>query len=114
MMDMQSFADVFPPDRIHHHFIGGVYAKELRIPAGFVLVTHEHKYDHMSVLAKGYVEVEVAGEVERRHGPHVFNIRAGQAHTVRAISDAVWLCIHATDVADPALVDETLIVREIV
>lgn len=106
------FADVFPEDRVLVHLIGGVYAKELHIPAGFILGSHAHHYDHMSILSEGRVQLEMDGEVQHRQAPHVFNIKAGTMHTLRAVTDAVWFCVHATDVVDAADVDETLIIKD--
>lgn len=112
MIEMQPFADIFPPENIRHHFIGGVYSKELRIPRGFTLASHLHHFDHMSILAAGYVSLTVDDETRSFHAPHVFNIRAGERHTLRALSDAIWFCIHATDCVDPDTVDETLVMKE--
>ena len=94
---------------ISHHFAGGVYAKETRIPAGARLMQHVHAFDHLSVLASGSVIVRSDGWVESYSGPAVLTIKAGSAHEVDAITDAVWLCIHATDETDPEQVDAGLI-----
>ena len=108
------FADMFPPDNIHHHFIGqdqarGVYAKELHIPAGFTLVSHRHHYDHLSVLASGRICLTVAGNHQYLTGPLAVTIEAGKDHTLRAITDAVWFCIHPTEETDPSRVDEVIL-----
>lgn len=108
----------FPPDRIHHHLIGqgdakGVYAKELHIPAGFFLVSHRHAYDHLAILASGSVDLSVRSQetttTSRLNGPTAIAISRGDEHTVRAITDAVWFCIHPTDETDPARVDEAIL-----
>ncbi len=88
-----------------HHFGGGTYAKETHIPAGCVLVQHQHVYEHLSILASGVAEVDLA----LRQGPCVVVIPAKTYHRVRAITDCVWFCIHATEERDPARVDETLV-----
>jgi quercetin dioxygenase-like cupin family protein len=93
---------------ISHHLAGGVYAKETRIPAGHVLVQHKHSYDHLSVLASGTVEVEVEGVRTRYTGPACLTIKAEAHHGVRSLTDAVWFCIHASNVAD----DDALISAE--
>lgn len=95
---------------VTHHFGGGVYAKETRVPAGFVLVQHKHEHDHLSVLASGTVELLVDGERSEITGPTCVTIRAGKHHGVKALTDVAWYCIHATDCTDASLVDEVLIV----
>jgi len=94
---------------ILHHFGGGVYAKESLVPAGMVLVQHKHQHDHLSILASGKVEVVVDGVRKEVTGPACLTIQAGKHHGIKALTDAVWFCVHATDCDDPEKVDEVLI-----
>ena len=94
---------------INHHFSSGVYAKETRIPAGQVLVQHAHKYDHLSILAQGSVEVMIDGNKEILHAPACLTIEANKHHGVKSLTDVVWYCVHATDCADEDEIDEVLI-----
>ena len=34
-----------------HHFAGGVYAKQMVLPANHYAVKHSHDYDHLSYMA---------------------------------------------------------------
>lgn len=111
---MHPFADAFPPDNLRHHFIGqdqakGIYAKELHLPAGFQLGSHAHRYDHLSILASGTVRLTVAGHSELITGPKAITIRAGEEHTLFAITKAVWFCIHPTDETDASKVDDVIL-----
>ena len=94
---------------IHHHFSAGVYAKETRIPAGYVLVQHAHKHDHLSILASGSVELAVDGVKSIVHAPACLTIAAGKHHGIKSITDVVWYCVHATDCTDQDEIDEVLI-----
>lgn len=96
---------------IEHHFGGGVYAKETRIPAGYLLGKHTHAFDHLSILASGSVELMVDGEVSVVHAPACLTIKANKEHQVRSITDVVWYCVHATDCTDVDKVDKVLIER---
>ena len=114
MSEIKPFADVFPAANIRHHFVGhddgkGMYAKELLIPAGMMLVSHGHTYDHLSILATGFVTLTIEGETQALHGPCAITIEKGRAHTVRAITNAVWFCIHRTDETDVDRIDEVTI-----
>lgn len=95
---------------VAHHFGGGVYAKETVVPAGFVLVQHKHAHDHLSILARGTVELLVDGVRSELTGPACVTIRAGKHHGIKALTDVAWYCIHATDCNDAEHVDEVLIV----
>jgi len=92
-----------------HHFSAGVYAKQMLLPADHFAVSHAHTYDHLSILAKGRVTVEVQGVETQYMAPACITILAGQHHTITAHENSVWFCIHATDETDPANVDEVLI-----
>ena len=94
---------------IYHHFSSGVYAKETRIPAGFVLVQHVHKHDHLSILASGSVEMAVDGVKSIIHAPACLTIAAGKHHGIKSITDVVWYCVHATNCTDENEVDDVLI-----
>lgn len=96
---------------IEHHFTGGVYAKETHIPAGVELTQHIHDFDHLSILACGTVVVDVDGVCSTYQAPAAITILAGLKHTVQAISDVVWFCIHATNETEPEFVDEEIILK---
>lgn len=107
---MQPFADAFPAENIAHHFQGGVYAKEIHIPMGYEIVSHEHPYAHLSILASGTALIRCGdGLPLEATGPSVITITAGLKHSVYAITDAVWFCIHPTDETDPAKVDAVIL-----
>lgn len=94
---------------IAHHFGGGVYVKEAAFPAGSVLVQHRHTFEHLSYLVSGTVQVEVDGRRQHFTGPACLTIESHKHHGVKALTDCVWLCIHATDCTDADDVDQVLI-----
>lgn len=87
----------------------GVYIKETRIPAGTALEMHTHTFTHKSVLCCGRVRVTVNGHAAELTGPAVLTVRRGEQHRVEALTDATWLCVHATDECDPEAIDHTLV-----
>lgn len=97
-------------DPISHYFGAGVYVKQTCIPAGQVLVQHKHKFDHLSILASGSIEVMVEGERSVIHAPACLTIAANKHHGVKSLTDVVWYCIHATECTDENEIDEVLII----
>lgn len=83
--------------------------KETEIPAGTSLAQHAHDHDHLSYLARGRVLLTVDGLSRELAGPVGLTIEAGKVHEVHALTDAVWLCIWATECTDPERVDEALL-----
>lgn len=96
---------------VTHHFSSGVYAKEIYVPAGRMLIQHRHTHDHMSILASGQVIVQLGDRKREYTAPAVINIPAGLSHSISSIQDSVWYCIHHTDETDPDKVDAQLIVE---
>jgi quercetin dioxygenase-like cupin family protein len=97
---------------IVHHFSDGLYSKETHISAGQMLIQHKHNYSHFGILAKGKVVVVKDGDIQIVEAPACIDIKAGEHHGVKAITDTVWYCVHATDEKDPSKVDDVLIKGE--
>ena len=96
-----------------HHFSDGLYAKEMHIPAGYIAGTHAHEYSHLSILAKGRVIVATDEYNHEYTAPACIEIKAGVHHTIHALEDSAWFCIHATDETDAEKIDEVLISKEV-
>jgi len=97
---------------IGHYWVADeVYSKRTEIPAGVKLTQHDHPYDHASALVSGHVVVEVGGVKRELHGPAMLMIEAGKTHSVTAITDAVWHCLHICADTDPKTVDQTILTR---
>lgn len=95
-----------------HHFSSGVYAKQMHLPKGYMAISHQHNYDHLSVLASGKVIVKTDDSEQEYTAPVAITIAKHKNHAITAIEDAVWFCIHATDETDSDKVDEVIIMKE--
>jgi quercetin dioxygenase-like cupin family protein len=106
----KTLAGTFEADpQIVHHFSDGLYAKQMVIPAGMMAGTHQHNYSHLSVLASGRVLVTDDKGSKEYSAPACIEIKSHVNHTIYALSDAVWFCIHATEETDADKVDQVLI-----
>lgn len=114
-MNQSQIADLSAFFGIKHHFPtdgNKVYIRQMSAPAGYVIGTHKHHYEHYSILASGTVEVEIDGEITEYTGPQVIAIKAAAVHKITSITDFTWFCIHHTDEDDEAKIDEVLIKKE--
>jgi len=92
-----------------HHFSDGLYAKQMIIQADTMILKHTHSFSHLSILASGKVAVMRGDEVDVIQAPACIEIKAGLVHGVKALTDCVWFCIHATHEKDASKVDNVLI-----
>jgi quercetin dioxygenase-like cupin family protein len=97
---------------IQHHFSSGVYAKQMMLPKGYFALSHAHDYDHLSILASGKVIVKTDEVTQEFTAPACLTIKKHLNHSITALEDAYWFCIHATDETNPDKVDEVLIMKE--
>jgi quercetin dioxygenase-like cupin family protein len=99
---------------LEHYFIGNVYCKKVSLAKGEKILSHKHKFDHMSVVVSGMVCVLSDTKVSLFHAGDIVEIKAGIEHEVTALhGDAIWLCIHAIPESelpyDEKNIDEVLI-----
>lgn len=112
----QHYQQIIPLDEAasdtEHFFTDGVYARKMFIPKGTQVPTHKHVYNHLSILAQGRVRVAVGAIIQEYIAPAMIEIRKDVIHTILALEDSVWYCIHATDATDVESLEQTVIVKD--
>lgn len=78
---------------------GRVFVVETRARAGWELGSHLHRHAHTSVLVSGVADVTVDGVRRRYEGYNLIVVPANTTHKVEAVTDIVWLCLWAADLA---------------
>lgn len=95
-----------------HYFTGmdkkykcGMYARELFIPKGALIVGKLHKNPHLSVVLKG--KISVASEKGKHYfeAPCVLPSSAGDKRVGYAEEDTIWLTVHLTSHLSEAEMD---------
>lgn len=94
---------------VKHHFSRGVYARELFIPKGTVLVGKIHKFSQINIVSKGDISVLTEDGIKRvKSGTTIVSPpgvkRAGYAH-----EDTIWTTIHGTQETDLDKLEDELI-----
>lgn len=104
---------------IHHHVestpnspCGGVYARELFIPAGTVAVGAVHKYPQLNIMSQGLVDIATTDGVFRLKAPYTTVAPAGIQRIVYAIEDTVWITIHGIDEKDEDVIWNTVVCED--
>lgn len=99
--------DAFP---LVHRFAPGVYAREITMPAGFVILGKQHRTTHFNIISKGTVSFWMQGEPVRKvSAPYTFVSGPGIRKVLYIHEETVWTTIHVTDETDPEKLEALLI-----
>lgn len=91
-----------------HHFSEGVYARELRIPAGVTLCGEIHKYRNLNILSQGIMLLYGVGRIT---APFTVVSPPGTKRIAHTITDCIWTTIHGTDETDVDLIKAKFIAQ---
>src|SRR5689334_7910917 len=67
-------------EAVRHHFVGDMYFREMDLPAGYMMATHKHNYDHASVVLKGWGTLYWGTESQEYKPGDILHIAAGIEH----------------------------------
>jgi len=95
-----------------HTFSDGVYAREIFMPAGMLIVGHKHKTRHLNIVSKGSALVYSEGKVSRIVAPFTFESGEGARKILYIIEDMFWTTIHVTNETDIKVLEETLVDKD--
>lgn len=95
-----------------HHFSKGIYARELRMPAGTILTGKIHRTEHLNIMSAGVIRVWSEAEGWREiHAPFTFVAKPGTRRIGVVLQDTVWTTIHGTSETDLDKLETELIVE---
>jgi hypothetical protein len=86
---------------VHLH-PAGLYVRELTMPAGTILTSRVHVYEHLTVAMTGRcIVVDEHGNKREVVAPDRWITPAGTQRAIHVIEESRWLTVHATDETDP-------------
>jgi hypothetical protein len=92
-----------------HHFGPGVYIREVRMPAGSLILGHRHKNTHTNILVSGRLKfLNEGGEVAELVAPVVITSNPGRK-LAYIIEDTVWQNVYATEERNVEKLEEMLL-----
>jgi hypothetical protein len=94
---------------VQHHFSKGVYAREMPLAKGTLVVGKIHKYQNLNILSKGEVSVLSVDGVMRVKAPHTFVASPGSKRVIFAHEDTIWTTIHGTSEKDVDKIEKQFI-----
>lgn len=93
--------------------VSNLWSKQMHfIKAGDTEQGHSHIFDHLTLLAKGALRVNVEGKDTEFVAPHMIYIQKNKIHQLVALEDdTIAYCIHALrdgngvdDILDPSMI----------
>jgi len=108
---MLQMPQVEPP--LNHIFTTGVYAREMFIPKGTVIIGKIHRHAHLNFISVGDVTVLTKDGLQRITGPWTMVSTEGTKRALYAHEDTVWTTIHSNHDEDRDLdmLEEKLIAK---
>ena len=95
---LSKMEQIDPP--LKHTFTTGVYAREIFIPKGSVIVGKIHRHDHINFISYGDVTVLTKDGLKRVVGPCTMVSTAGTKRALYTHEDTVWTTIHANPIEE--------------
>lgn len=97
---------------VTHHYAPGLYARELFIPAGVVIVGKTHRHAHLNIISKGRIRVVSEFGAREVIAPCSFISEPGIKRAGYALEDTVWTTLHPTDKTDLAAIEAEVIMPD--
>lgn len=79
---------------ILHHFAPGLYAREMRMPAGATVIGKIHRHAHLICLMQGRAVVADEDGSRELAAPLVWTSKAGAKRAIYALEDSVFVTYH--------------------
>jgi hypothetical protein len=96
---------------IKHHFSKDVYAREMIVPKGSLIIGKIHKYANLNILSSGEVSILSIDGVVRVKAPFTIVASPGSKRLFFAHEDSVWTTIHGTAEKDVDKIEDHFIAK---
>lgn len=97
---------------VKHHFSKNVYAREMQMPQGALIVGKIHKHENLNILSAGEVSVLSVDGIKRVKAPYTFVASEGAKRVIYAHKECIWTTIHGTDERDIEKIEADFIVED--
>ena len=83
-----------------HHFSDGMYAREMVMPAGSIVVGATHKSKHLYSVVSGECEVSSVHEREKITAPYLGETIPGTKRVIYSETGCTWIAFYPTHLTD--------------
>lgn len=114
--ELERYLSTLPqvPEELNHHFIGGVYIRELKIPKGSLIIGKRHKFSTCNILMKGKMALysEETELVDIISGPFIFESKPLVKKMAYILEDCIFMNLHPTKKKDINEIEKDFIIPE--
>lgn len=86
--------------KAEHTFAGGVYMRELSIPAGNLVFGKRHAKPHLLILTEGHVHLVTEDGIYDAQAPACWEGKENSKRAVYAYTDCSFITVHPTSLKD--------------
>lgn len=97
---------------VRHYFSHALYAREISIPKGAIVLGKIHKFSQLNILSKGDISVLTEDGVKRVQAPFTIVSPEGTQRIAFAHEDTVWTTIHGTLLGDVEDIEKYFIAQD--
>lgn len=97
---------------VKHYFSQGVYAREITIPKGAVVLGKIHKFSQLNICSKGEISVLTDEGIKRVQSPFTTVSPPGTQRIAFAHEETVWTTIHGTELVDVDKIEHYFIAQD--
>jgi hypothetical protein len=97
---------------VEHIFAPGLYARQMLIPKGTVIVGKIHKHAHVNTISKGRCSVMTEFGPKEIAAPCTFVSEPGTKRVVVALEDVIWTTYHPTEETDLEKIEAHVIAKD--
>lgn len=94
-----------------HTFADGIYVREIFMPAGMLIVSKIHKFEHPYFVLSGDVSVFTEEGAVRIKAPFSGITPAGTKRILYIHEDTTWITVHATKETNLEKIEEEIIAK---
>jgi hypothetical protein len=95
---------------VRNVFSGGVYAREVFIPRGTMLVGKVHMTEHLNICMQGDLTFLTVDGPQRIKAPAMFSSPAGTKKLAYANEDSIWVNVHPDLGVEPEVIVDAITV----
>lgn len=85
------------PIKLEHTFTPGLYVREIFMPAGSLVISRIHLFEHPYMITKGSVSVYDGEDIVFIEAPFRGITKAGTKRILYVHTDTTWTTFHVTD-----------------